>query len=116
MTDHELLTSDRVMIIASESDGLNTRIVPIELRVSKSVTDLMGAVRNACTEYCKTEEGKKTYIYNCNNFNWGDFAANVPNSICKKYGFIKCDEPSETCDVDFNEQLVNKFDIVDNND
>lgn len=68
------------------------------------------SIKLACTEYCLTDEGKRTYIRNCRSFNYGDFAIYVPNDICRKYGILKInDYPGELRDAD--EQLVNETDI-----
>lgn len=98
----------RIILIAIEQDGLNRRLFPMEFKVSKTCTvnNLKTAVKAACEEYIQTPEGKETYMYNCNNFNWADFWTNVPNKICSKHGFCKMTE-SDTCEeVDWDEQLV----------
>lgn len=98
------------VIVATDQDGLNVRTCVIVLDVQDGV-DAEKAVRDACKEYCQTEEGKQTYIGNCESFNWGDFDAYVPNSICQKHGFTKIDFEVNTENVDFNEQLVYENDV-----
>ena len=83
------------------------------LRVAPCV-NIDESIKLACTEYCLTDEGKRTYIRNCRCFDYGDFVAYVPNGICKKYGISKeNDYPSELRDAD--EQLVNETDIFPRN-
>lgn len=74
----------------------------------KTTTDLEFAVQKACTEYVKTEEGKRIYSYNCQNFNWADFDMNVPEDICKKHGFRKLEGQKTEMDftVNWDEHLV----------
>ena len=101
------------MIVALDRDGIETRLLTIVVDILSDGIDLREAVRNACTEYCKTEEGKKVYEDNCNSFNWGDFELHVPNSICEKHGFVKVSMDMQDDEFDFNEQLVNEFDIFE---
>ena len=54
--------------------------------------DLMEAVQAACDEYVTTEEGDMVYQRNAQTFDWMDFWENVPNDLCKKYGFVKIDD------------------------
>ena len=98
-------------IVALDRDGLDTRIVVITVNVDEGV-DVEKAIKAACTEYCKTEEGRKTYEGNCNCFNWGDFDTYVPNDICRKHGFSKAGLEIQAEEVDFNEQLVDEYDII----
>lgn len=64
------------------------------------------AIHSACEEYISTDEGKKVYADNGNCFNWGDFAANVPNDLCRKYGFIIDNVLHSDMVVELNDQLV----------
>lgn len=98
------------IFVATEQDGLNVRSCVIVLDVKEGI-DVKEAVLTACKEYCQTEEGKNTYIGNCNCFNWGDFDACVPNSICEKHGFRKINFEVNTENVDFDEQLVLETDV-----
>jgi len=100
------------IITATEKDGLNTRSLNIQLYIIKPGLNIHDAIVAACTEYCKTEEGRKTYKENNCNFNWGDFATYVPNDICRKYGFIKVDTDIQEEEVNFDEQLVDETDII----
>lgn len=92
------------IIVATESDGFETTNLVINLLVKKSV-DIDDAVKSACEEYCKTDEGKEIYKSNCYCFNWGDFNTYVPNSICEKYGIMKI-AGDLGMHVTYNEQLV----------
>ena len=97
--------------VATEADGLDVTnlvmVMEINPMLIKNEDDFVKAVMSASTEYCLTDEGKKTYEFNCNNFNWGDFDTYVPNEICEKYGIKKVmsNVSGEFC---FNQQLVDK--------
>lgn len=100
-------------IVAIERDGMDVRVLTLHFEVPNTQFDLKAAVKAACTEYCKTEEGKKVYEYNCNNFNWADFEMNVPQEICEKHGFklIQSDVADE--EVDWDEELVNEDELCE---
>ena len=102
-------------IVAIDQDGLNVYNLVITLEILKDDIDIEQAVMNACTEYCRTDDGKWTYCNcNCHSFNWGDFTTYVPKEICEKHGFrIFESEYIEELQVDFNQQLVDEDDIVD---
>lgn len=98
-----------VTIMATEHDGSNTRNIAINLNIldeNPGNFDIKDAVRKAVHEYLCTEEGRKTYDYNCGCFNWADFETNVPNEICRRYGFKKIKLFTDTIDVDWDEQLA----------
>ena len=98
-------------ITAQERDGLNIRVLTLNFEVPNEAFDIVAAVKAAAKEYCLTEEGKKAYEGNCNCFNWGDFDAHVPQDICRKHGFAKIESLTNDLLVDFDEQLVNEYDI-----
>lgn len=98
-------------LIAIERDGLDIRAIALNFEVPDEKFNLRAAVRAACTEYCKTEQGRNTYEYNCSSFNWADFAMSVPAEICEKHGFkvMRSDVMDE--EVNWDEELVNPEDI-----
>ena len=98
-------------IIAIERDGLDVRVLTIPVQVNDESIDLREAVRKACAYYAKTEEGRKTYEYNCHCFNWADFEAEVPNEICRKFGFEKLEGNTGDITVNWDEQLVDDSDL-----
>jgi hypothetical protein len=98
-----------------DRDGLNVKVMILSLDVDKGV-DVYKAVEAACTEYCKTEEGKRTYEGNCNSFNWGDFETYVPDEICRKHGVRKIDSFMCEDEIDFNQQLVDEDEIFPEED
>ena len=57
-------------------------------------------------------EGKKLYIGNCHNFNYGDFEAYVPNSICEKHGIHKIDANMTDIEVNFDTDLVDEMAVL----
>lgn len=95
-------------IIAMESEGMETRVIAIVLRIIDENIDIKEAVRAACTEYVQTKAGFNTYEYNCNYFDWADFEMNVPNYICRRHGFEKVDSIMALDDVAWGEQLVDE--------
>jgi len=100
--------SKTILITAIEQDGLDSRVLPIILRAFtiEAMNDIKSAVENACEEYIRTDEGKKTYSATCHCFNWADFDMHVPNEICRKHGFEKIEHNAEYKCVNWDEQLV----------
>ena len=98
------------IIVATETEGLETTNLVIALDVIRDDLNIEEAVMDACKEYCRTEEGQRVFKVNGCNFNWGDFDAYVPNDICASYGFTKI--VSNIADeFDFNQQLVDEEEI-----
>lgn len=93
-------------IVAIERDGFDVNTLTLQFEVPSVDFDLITAIKNAATDYCQTEIGKKTYSYNCGYFNWADFAMSVSNEFCEKYGFKMLDAVCEDVIVDWDEQLV----------
>lgn len=58
-------------------------------------------------------KAKKTYDDNCRNFNIEDLIAYVPTEILIKHGILPQFRfiPTDTMNIDFNEQLVEESDI-----
>lgn len=78
-------------------------------RIDNKVDDIENACREAAREYITTQEGLDVYLHSaCEDFNWGDFFSNIPNSICAKHGFIILED--DTCDllVDHNDRLIDE--------
>ena len=93
-------------INAIERDGFEVRVLSILFDVPDKDFDLLKAAKLAATEYCKTAKGKRTYEYNCSQFNWADFEMSIPNEFCEKYGFKKVDSALADIIVDWDEHLV----------
>lgn len=101
--------NDVITIVATEHDGLDVRVLAINARVidgDPQTFDLKGAVRKAVHEFLCTKEGKTTYDYNCGSFNWADFESEVPNEICRRYGFEKLESAVSDVEVDWDEHLA----------
>ena len=98
-------------ITALEHEGMDVRVLVLNFEVPNEEFDLMAAVKAAALEYCQTEEGKKTYEYNCRNFNWADFEMNVPDEICARHGFSVLASPVADLVVDWDEQLVEREEV-----
>ena len=98
-------------IIAIEYDGKEMRAISISCEVPSSDFDLASAIKKAATDFCRTEEGMAIYDYNCSFFNWADFEVSVPNSFCEKYGFKKIDSALSNIVVDWDEHIVDDFEL-----
>lgn len=103
-------------IVAIERDGIDIRVLALNFEVPSADFDLKAAVKAACTEYCKTPEGLETYRYNCNHFNWADFAMSVPAEFCEKHGFKFVQSNVSDEDVNWDEQLVDDDEIPNEED
>ncbi len=97
-------------IVATEHDGPDVRALAINIRIldknGAASFDARSAVRKAVHEYLCTKKGKAVYDYNCGGFNWADFESNVPNRICRKYGFEKIESCTDDLEVSWDEQLA----------
>lgn len=104
-------------IVAVERDGLNVHAVAINLNIlsEDQAFNVRQAVIDACTEFVQTEAGKRTYDYNCRNFNWADFESDVPNEICRKHGFEKLESFFDAMEVDWDEHLVDDTQLSSEN-
>lgn len=100
-----------VTVTATEAEGIAWKTYTFHLLKANDSINVTEAVKAACTEYCSTPEGRKTFEGNCDNFNWGDFDAYVPNEICEKYGIRKVDSFAEQINASFDEMLVNESEI-----
>lgn len=98
-------------IVAMQRDGVCVQVFAMNFEVPDGDFDLRAAVKAACTEYCQTKEGRETYEGNCNNFNWGDFDAYVPDELCEKHGFKRLRTEVSDEVVDFDELLVDDDDV-----
>lgn len=98
-------------VVAIERDGLDVRVLSLQFDVPNAEFDLKDAIRKASTDYCKTPDGKIIYEYNCSYFNWADFAMNVPQEFCERYGFKIIDTVVSDIEVDWDEQLVDDSQI-----
>lgn len=108
----------KIYIIATDRDGFNTKNYVFEFladnRKLKDAAAVRQAIEDAVKEFCQTEEGRKVYEENGNNFNWGDLDAYVPELILNKHGLYKDDHtPDGVLEVDFNEQLVSETDVFE---
>lgn len=92
-------------IIAIERDGMDVRAISLSFDVPNQEFDLVSAVKATALAYCKTDQGKAVYDYNCSHFNWADFDS-VPDEFCEQYGFKKVDTALGDIIVDWDEQLV----------
>lgn len=98
-------------IIALENDGRHVRAMAINFEIPSVDFPLHNAVKEAATEFCQTEEGRKVYRYNACHFNWGDFVSNVPGSFCEKHGFKMLASQINDEVVDWNEELADWYEL-----
>ena len=103
-------------IVALDSDGFDGRVLVLNFEVPNREFDLKAAVKKATLDYCLTEEGKTVYSGNCHCFNWADFAAEVPEAICRKHGFKLIPSPDAEEIVDLHEQLVEESEVYPDGD
>lgn len=97
----------------AENHGLNNSVIALDITIENdawSDDEVLNAIKDAAKDYCLTDDGKRTYDGNCNNFNIGDLIAYVPKAILQQHGIISIEE-KDTIAIDFNEQLVNENDI-----
>lgn len=95
-----------VVLIMKDQDGLNVINYTLILKTSLPDDELLDAVRAAAKDYLNTDEGRETYLQNCDNFNYGDFITCMSNKFCKPHGFTMDEGRLDTIEVDFNEQLA----------
>ena len=92
-------------VTAIERDGLNLRLLTMVFEVpSRSDFDLMDALRKAVNDFCRTEEGRKVYEYNCGYFNLADIDMSLPKEWLEKYEI----EYIDTCpsyEIDWDESF-----------
>lgn len=74
---------------------IDTKIVP-------NVSRFEDAVKNACIDFLISEHRED------DNFTWVDFWAQVPNEICRKYGFEKISPEHVSETVDIHKSLVSE--------
>ena len=103
-------------VVALDRDGLDVNVMVLNFEVPDKDFDIEAAARAAALEYCQTEEGRTTYIGNCDSFNWGDFYTCVPQNICRRHGFAHVEPPVADILVDFNEQLVDEIAVLGDRD
>lgn len=78
--------------VNSEREGVAFALV---FKVPSDDFDLKGAVRKACRAFCRTEEGKQQYEANGNQMTWEQFHEQVPDYLCKLFGFEKVEGKAE---------------------
>ncbi len=94
------------VITAIERDGFNFRTLNITLEIIDESINVLEACKEAVREYVTTEEGLKTYLGNCERFNWADFESYVPNEICERHGFRKINTGASRAEVNWDEELI----------
>lgn len=92
-------------IVAVKRDKMEIRTLPMGFAVTKC-RNLKDAVMKACKEYAEnTDEGRNILCYCGGKLDWYDFWHNVPNEICRKYGFEKLWQAETKEEVDWKEHL-----------
>lgn len=95
-----------VVLVMKDQDGLDITNHTLILKTSLPDDELLDAVRAAAKDYLNTDEGRETYLQNCDNFNYGDFITCMSNKFCEPHGFTMNEGQLDTIEVDFNEQLA----------
>lgn len=98
----------RLQIVqAKKTEGFHTKIVCLPYRILSEDEDFSfrRAVKDAVQTYLATESGKRYLKEMRGTFDWFDFDAFVPNSICRLYGFEKIEESNEDIEVEGTENL-----------
>ena len=98
-------------IIVVEHDGPKTREFSMTFELPSADFDLIAAIKNAATDYCKTPDGISVFISNCDSFNWADFETYISDKFCERHGFKKVNSTLEDITVEWDEQLVDKNDL-----
>lgn len=95
-------------IFATNFTADGTTVTPYTIRALSNEEELNveRAIKDACKDYLNTEEGKKVLADNSGYFNIGDFMLNVPDEICKKYGFVKVDVTATQFVINEDENLI----------
>ena len=92
-------------ITAVERDGFDLRLLTVVFEVpSRFDFNLMEALQNAVTDYCKTKEGREVYEYNCGCFNLADIDTSLPKDWLEKYG-VKYINSYQSDEVDWDESF-----------
>jgi hypothetical protein len=99
-------------IFFAENLGGRSFTYSIRLKIADPDIDIEQAIKDACKEYCQTDEGRQLYLDNNKSFNYGDFDLYVPDEICKKYGIEKISGLEEGYLHDKFEQLVDEEEIL----
>ena len=107
-------------VVAIDKNILGMETLTMRFDIPSKDFDLVSAVKNAATDYCKTKQGKaicRCYNYLGRSFSWADFAPNIPNEFLQKYGFEIVDWASDFTPgnmiVDMYDQLVDGIDCDD---
>lgn len=81
-------------VLSTNFDANGAVVTPYLFRIISTDKnfDIESAIKDATNEYVSTEEGKKILEENAGFFNIGDFALNVPATICKNHGFEQVDQ------------------------
>ncbi len=95
-----------VTVTAIERDGFDVRVLTVNLNVLDKSINVKNAISDACREYITAPEGRRVYENNGNCFNLADFEVNVPNVICRRYGFEKIRSDMADYCLDWDEQLI----------
>lgn len=64
------------------------------------------ALRNAVTDFLKTEQGLESMKESFYDYNWGDFVNDVPKDILSKYGLAVSDSHLETINIKVNQDEI----------
>lgn len=102
------------ILTAVDCDGFKLGLLTMVFEVPDEKFDLVGTIRKAVTDYCRTEEGRKVYEYNCRRFNLENVKVSFPKERFEKYGIRYVDSfLTDGGDVEWDEQFVDDLDDED---
>ncbi len=86
----------------------------LQFEVPTEDFDLKRAIREACVEYCKTEDGWEKYSAS-KVFDVNSFLTYVPDIICKKHKFWRIQKPTACIFAERGEPILTKQEIKECN-
>ena len=93
-------------ITAVERDGFDLRLLTVIFEIPDKDFNLLDGIKAAVGDYIKTSEGRKTFDYNCEQFNLADVASSLPNKFCEAHGFKMIDSALADMDIDWDYSFV----------
>ena len=93
------------LIVHDKNGYVDTFVVRFNTQL-RTPQEAVAAARRAVREYLKTPAGRRDYIVNNSDFNWGDAINSVPKEFFIREGLEPCKTPSFECEVEHDENLV----------
>ena len=93
-------------ITAVERDGFDLRLLTVIFEIPDKDFNLLDGIKAAVGDYIKTSEGRRTFDYNCEQFNLADVVSSLPNKFCEAHGFKMIDSALADMDIDWDYSFV----------